>query len=102
MDCVFCRIAAGQEPADIVYRDDNVIVFKDYRPRAPIHLLICPITHYRDFLSAPAEVHRMMSETVDKVAKKLGISQFRLVVNNGPDWGQIVFHLHYHLMAGER
>jgi histidine triad (HIT) family protein len=104
MDCVFCRIAAGSEPAEIIYQDDEVVVFKDYRPRAPIHLLICPKAHYPDFLSAPPEVHRKLTETVSQISHKLGerAKQFRLVVNNGPNWGQIIFHLHYHFLAGDR
>lgn len=104
VECVFCRIIAGKEPADIIYQDDEVIVFRDHRPRAPIHLLICPKQHYPDFLSAPVEVHRMLCDRVKKVAKLEGVKagQFRIVVNNGARWGQIVFHLHYHFMAGER
>ena len=104
MSCVFCEIAAGREPARVFYQDDNVIVFHDRFPRAPIHLLICPKKHYPDFLGAPPEIHSLLADTVNKVSEMLGDEgkEFRLMINNGSGWGQIVFHLHYHFLAGSR
>jgi histidine triad (HIT) family protein len=104
MSCAFCDIIAGEGPAEIFYQDDEVIVFHDHRPQAPIHLLICPRKHYPNFLSAPPEVHAKLTETAQEVSRKLGdkAKEFRLQINNGSSWGQIVFHLHYHFLAGNR
>lgn len=104
MACVFCKIATGEEPAKVFYEDEEVVVFHDHRPSAEVHLLICPKAHYDNFREAPPEVHAKLSATVHKVAGMLGEQgkDFRLIINNGSGWGQIVFHLHYHFLAGRR
>ncbi|MFH2056700.1 MAG: HIT domain-containing protein [bacterium] len=104
MACVFCKIIAREEPAKVFYEDDEVIVFHDHRPSAPVHLLICPKEHYDNFRAAPPEVHTKLAATVQKIAEMLGEQgkNFRLIINNGSGWGQIVFHLHYHFLAGKR
>ncbi len=101
MPCIFCHIIEGKAPTKIFYQDDNVIVFHDIAPKAPIHLLICPKTHHENFVSAPPEVHQQLAQAVRTVSEMLGErgSDFRIQINNGPGSGQIVFHLHYHFLA---
>lgn len=103
-DCIFCKIADRQEPADIIYEDEEAIVFKDINPSAPIHLLVCPKEHYSTFLKTPPEVLPMLQGVIRKVAKQLAIDEsgFRMIINNGRGGGQIIFHLHIHLLAGKR
>jgi histidine triad (HIT) family protein len=102
MECVFCRIFSGEAPARVFYKDDDVVVFYDRAPLAPIHLLAVHREHYQDFVSAPLEVHQKLIETVKKLTEQLGDKgkDFRVMVNNGPKSGQTVFHLHYHILAG--
>jgi histidine triad (HIT) family protein len=104
MGCVFCDIIGHKAPANIFYEDDDVIVFHDHYPRAPTHLLICPKKHYTDLLDAPPEIMPRMFETVKLLARKLGIGDegFRLIVNNGANAGQIVFHLHFHFLTNRK
>jgi histidine triad (HIT) family protein len=104
MSCVFCDIIHKESPSKIFYEDDQVIVFHDRFPRAPTHLLICPKRHYTDLLDAPPDIMPKLFETVKLIAKKLetGNEGFRLVVNNGANAGQIVFHLHFHFMTNRK
>jgi histidine triad (HIT) family protein len=101
MSCIFCKIVDGSAASKVFYQDEEVIVFHDHSPKAPIHLLICPKNHYADFLTAPAEVRSRLAETVEKVSQMLGERgrDFRIQINNGPGSGQLVFHLHYHFLA---
>lgn len=99
-DCVFCRIIAGTAPAKIIYENERVVVFHDHRPQATTHLLVVPKAHHATLLETPAEeveylitVCRILAETLDME------EGFRLVINNGPRSGQIVFHLHVHFMS---
>ena len=103
-DCLFCRIIAREIPANIRYESDDIIAFDDIHPKAPTHVLICPKEHYPTFLEAPEDVLCRMDNGIKKVSETLGLGDrgFRLVVNNGPESGQIVFHLHYHLLAGKQ
>jgi histidine triad (HIT) family protein len=101
MECIFCKIIRGEAHSEIFYQDEDVIVFQDINPKAPIHLLICPKQHYADFISAPPDVLSMLNESVKQVREQLGddAADFRVQINNGPGAGQLVFHLHYHFMA---
>lgn len=102
-DCLFCKIIARQIPADIVYEDDNLLVFKDIHPKAPTHLLLVPKQHV-DSLATLTEkeselaAHLMLS--LPRVAKQVGLKGFKTVINTGKDGGQVVFHLHAHLLGG--
>jgi histidine triad (HIT) family protein len=100
---MFCRIVQGEAPVKVYYQDDDVIVFFDRSPLTPIHLLVCPKTHYSDFMDAPLEAHQVLLSTVKRVVNELGetAKDFRIMINNGPRSGQTVFHLHYHIMAGK-
>lgn len=104
-NCIFCGIAAGEIRAQIIYQDDDVVAFKDLNPQAPTHILIIPIKHIESISGAGAEDCELLGKiqlAAAKIAKELGLKDFRLVANNGKGAGQSVFHLHYHLMGGRR
>lgn len=106
-DCLFCGIVDGKVKAEIVYRDDSVIAFKDIRPKAPVHVLIVPCKHIATLLElqeSDASVLAAIFRAAAKLADEHGIgkSGFRVVVNCGSDAGQTVFHLHYHLLGGRQ
>ena len=104
-DCIFCKIASGEVQAQIVYQDEDVAVFKDLNPQAPTHLIIIPCKHIAKLDEAKQEDIALLGKlqlTAAKIAKEMGIKDFRLVTNNGKGAGQSVEHLHYHLMAGRR
>lgn len=105
-DCIFCKIINKELPSTNVYEDDKVCAFTDIYPAAPVHVLIVPKEHIES-LNAIDEgnvdylVHIHMA--AKKIAEKLGISEkgYRLINNCGPDGGQTVLHLHYHLLGGK-
>ncbi|MBV9334113.1 MAG: HIT domain-containing protein [Candidatus Eremiobacteraeota bacterium] len=106
-DCVFCKIAAGEIPAKVVYRDEGVIAIEDLNPQAPTHLLVMPVEHFatlRDVALAANRTDRLGATLID-VASRLGSEHggdrgFRIVVNTGADGGQTVGHVHLHVLAG--
>jgi histidine triad (HIT) family protein len=104
--CIFCKIIAGDVPSTKIYEDDRVVVIKDIAPKAPIHYLIMPKKHFSDICQLQEEDVSLAGHLL-LVAKKLATSDgktsdFRLVVNNGAEAGQIVFHLHIHFLAGKK
>lgn len=104
--CIFCKIIARSLPADIVAETDDIIVIKDIRPRTPIHYLIIPKKHIPDIQSLRQEDEAVAAHIL-LMAQQLslnlpGSKAFRLVSNNGSDVGQIVFHIHFHFLAGEK
>lgn len=104
-DCVFCRIAAKEIPAKIVYEDDQIIAFDDIRPQAPVHVLIIPKTHYaslNDVSAGRTGVIAALLEKAPVIAESKGVksSGYRVVVNTGHDSGQDVLHIHVHLLGG--
>lgn len=107
MNCIFCKIAAGEIPGEILYQDEEVIAFRDIEPLAPIHLLIIPrrhipsLTHLSD-TDAPLIGHMVI--IANQLARDEGIagSGYRLVINCGEHGGQLVTHLHMHLLGGKR
>lgn len=104
-DCLFCRIVRREIPAGIVYEDGAVLAFRDIHPQAPTHVLIVPKTHVARAmdLTDPALAGALLA-AARKIASDFSVDEkgFRLVVNNGPDAGQAVDHLHVHLLAGRR
>ena len=106
-DCVFCRIVDGQIPADIVYEDDAVVAFKDIKPAAPVHLLVIPKKHIPSLADVKEEDKELLGHIM-LVTKKLAEENqlvergFRLINNCGADGGQVVFHLHFHLLGGRK
>jgi histidine triad (HIT) family protein len=104
-DCIFCKIASGEIPSEIVYQDDDVVIFPDINPLTPVHLLVIPrkhITSLADMADGDTPLVGKMTRAANKVAKDRGLSEngYRLTMNSGPDAGQVVFHLHMHLMGG--
>ena len=107
MECIFCRIIAGEIPADVVFQDKDCIVIRDIHPQAPIHVLIIPRTHIRSVEEAEEKDQTLLGHLIlvaKKVATKEGVSNkgYRLTINCGSDGGQIVPHLHIHLLGGRR
>jgi histidine triad (HIT) family protein len=107
VDCVFCQIAAGKIPSDIVYQDEELIAFRDINPQAPKHLLIIPRKHIASLADlSPAELPLIgsMVALAHKLAREEGITDtgYRLVVNYGEWGGQVVKHLHLHLLGGKK
>ncbi len=106
MDCIFCKIAAGDIPSDILFQDEEVMVFRDIHPKAPTHLLIIPkkhITSLAEVAQSDLPLVARMIDAANKMAKQLGVSSgYRLVINSGERAGQVVPHLHMHLLGGRR
>jgi histidine triad (HIT) family protein len=103
MSCLFCRIIAGELPATIVYRDDDVLAFRDVNPQAPTHILVIPTRHIAsiaDTQDSEAELLGRLITVANHIAQAEKLSGYRLVVNTGAEAGQSVFHLHVHLLGG--
>ncbi|MBN4057039.1 HIT domain-containing protein [bacterium AH-315-J21] len=102
-DCIFCKIIAGEIPSQVVHRDDSYVVFFDIEPKAALHLLICPIAHTNAFQQTPPEIIAGATSVIQNLAKKLNIeNNYSLQINNGANAGQIVFHLHIHLLSSDK
>ena len=104
-DCLFCRIVAGEIPAEIVYEDEQILVFKDINPRAAVHLLAIPKIHLTSLEDLTSE-HQMLIGHImvqlPHLARAQGLPDgFRAIINSGPGGGQEVGHLHVHLLGGE-
>ena len=107
MGCIFCQIIAGEIPAEIVYQDEEVIAFRDISPQAPIHLVIIPRTHIPSLAHLSESQLSLMGYMVDianQLARREGIAErgYRLAMNCGGEGGQLVPHLHMHLLGGRR
>lgn len=106
-DCIFCKIIAGEIPSKQVYQDDRVTAFHDINPVAPVHILIVPNEHIPS-VNAVEEAHEgllgHMFVVARRIAEEMGIAEngYRLIVNTGPHAGQVVFHLHMHLLGGHK
>ena len=106
-DCLFCRIVLREAQADIEYEDDAVLAFKDIYPKAPVHLLIVPKRHIASILALePADTELVgrcfLAARRIGEAKGFGERGYRVSVNCGPDGGQVVYHVHFHFLAGRR
>ncbi|MDH3460842.1 MAG: histidine triad nucleotide-binding protein [Burkholderiaceae bacterium] len=104
--CIFCKIVAGKVPSRKVYEDDEVLVFHDVAPWAPVHLLVVPKAHiatmYDTDEAHTAMLGRMMA-LAPRLAREQGVvNGFRIIVNTGPDGGQEVQHVHMHVIGGPR
>ncbi len=105
MACLFCEIIEKNIPAEIVFEDDEIMAFRDVDPRAPVHILIIPKKHISGLPEATESDKGLMGRICLVAAgiarkEKIGQSGYRLVVNSGPDAGQAVDHLHFHLLGG--
>ena len=105
-NCIFCRIVAGQIPSRKVLDDPELIVFHDINPAAPVHLLLVPKEHFASLDEAQPQHQQLLGKMMllaPRLARDHGaVNGYRVVVNNGPDGGQEVPHLHLHLMGGQR
>ncbi len=106
-DCIFCRIAAGEIPADIIYEDEDIVAFRDINPQAPQHIQIIPKRHIETILDLTDDDITLTGRMVlvaNKIAREAGIAErgYRLVFNCRRDAGQEVFHIHLHLLGGRR
>lgn len=103
-DCVFCRIAAGEIPAELVHEDGDVVAFRDSSPKAEVHVLVVPRRHVPDVVALAADEALLAAvvRAAGHVAGTLAEGEFRLVFNTGSRAGQSVFHAHGHVLAGAR
>ncbi|MDD2418272.1 MAG: histidine triad nucleotide-binding protein [Oscillospiraceae bacterium] len=102
-DCIFCKIVAGDIPSKKLYEDDRVLAFYDIEPKTPVHFLVITKDHIKGALEISEENSRLVAhifEVIAKLAAELELGAFRVVTNNGPDAGQTVFHLHFHVLSG--
>lgn len=105
MDCLFCKIIAGDIPSNKVYEDDQVYAFRDIAPQAPTHILVIPKEHISSVdgitpENSPVVAH--IFQVIPAIAKAEGLENgYRVVSNCGPDAGQTVFHLHFHILGGK-
>ncbi len=105
--CIFCKIISNEAIATIVYRDEQVTAFRDIHPVAPTHILIVPNRHIESVNALESEDEQLMGHlvtTAGKLAKEEGIDGggYRIITNTGFDGGQSVFHIHFHLIGGQR
>jgi histidine triad (HIT) family protein len=103
-DCLFCRVAAGEAPADVVLERDDVLAFRDVNPQAPTHVLVIPRAHVPSLAALDQRHDHLLASlisAVNEVARKDGVAGgFRVVTNIGPASGQSVEHLHLHVLGG--
>ena len=105
MDCLFCKIVAGDIPSTKVYEDETVYAFRDIAPQAPTHILVVPKAHMSGMNDVTAENSAVVAhifEVIPQIAKAEGLANgYRVVSNCGPDAGQTVAHLHFHILGGK-
>ena len=107
MECVFCRIVAGEIPADIIYQDEEFLAFRDIQPQAPTHIVIIPKSHIASITQLTSEQQGLIGRFIllaKELAEKEGISTsgYRVAISCGADGGQLVPHLHLHLLGGRK
>lgn len=105
MDCLFCKIAGGQIPSTKVYEDEKILAFRDITPQAPTHILVIPKQHLAsvsEITPENAAVVAHIFSVIPQIAEKEGLANgYRIVSNCGPDAGQTVKHLHFHILGGQ-
>ncbi len=107
MECIFCKLEKGEIPAEIVFENEKVLVFKDINPQAKVHLLVIPRQHILNVNGLEPENAQIMGEmflAAKKAAELAGIAEsgYRTLINSGPDAGQEVDHIHIHILGGEK
>lgn len=108
MDCIFCKIAAGEIPAKKLYEDEQAVAFTDINPQAPVHILIIPKRHIASLAEVGAtDSDKLLIGHLHAIANQLARQQnlgagYRITINTGPDGGQTVDHLHLHLLGGRQ
>ena len=106
-DCIFCKIVRGKMLATIVYNDAQVTAFRDIHPVAPIHILVVPNKHIASINDVSEQDEQLLGHmlaVVKSITDQEGVAEsgYRLILNNGPDANQVVFHLHLHILGGQR
>jgi histidine triad (HIT) family protein len=101
-DCLFCRIVAGEMPAQTVYSDEEVIAIRDIAPKAPVHVLVLPRGHFTDVadLATDAGQSSAVLRGVAAIARQFDLPYFTTIFNTGRESGQTVFHVHAHVLSG--
>lgn len=104
-NCIFCKIIAGEIPSNKVYEDEDMLVFRDINPQAKVHCLCVPKSHFAtlsEMNEQQAEIVKKCLVKIPAIAAGLGLSDgYRLIINQGKDAGQTVFHLHIHILGGQ-
>lgn len=105
-DCLFCRIVAGELPADVVHETDTVVAFRDVHPQAATHVLLVPREHHPNVAAVAGSRPELLADLVNAAAhvaeaESIAEGGYRLLANTGRDAGQTVFHVHFHLLGGE-
>lgn len=104
-DCIFCKIANGEVPTEMVYEDEFVAAFKDLNPQAPIHILVVPKKHYDNVMQVEEndDIISKIYRAINIISKKENFAEngFRVINNCGKDAGQTVMHMHFHIIAGK-
>ena len=103
MDCIFCKIVAKEVPSDFVLEDDKVVAFQDIHPAAPVHYLVLPKEHIQSIAHLEGNHKEILSHiiyTAKDLAEKLGLKGYKIVFNVGREGGQVIDHLHLHLLGG--
>lgn len=103
MECVFCKIASGEIKSETVYEDETIRIFKDIHPEAPVHLLVVPKEHIQSIAHLQENHNDIIAKLIyaaKDTAAKLGLKGYKLVFNVGREGGQIIDHLHLHLLGG--
>ena len=104
-DCLFCKIVAGELPSERLYEDDEILVFRDINPQAPFHALLIPKIHLatmNDFQPEHAELAGRLFLVAKALAEEHGLPGYRVVVNTNAEGGQIIYHVHMHLLGGRQ
>ncbi|MDF2669662.1 MAG: hydrolase [Paenibacillus sp.] len=107
MDCIFCKIVIGDIPSQKLYENDHIYAFRDIQPAAPVHALIIPKKHIATMNDVEAVDREVLGEILlaaPIIAEQLGVAEsgYRLINNCGSDGGQVVYHIHFHLLGGEK
>jgi histidine triad (HIT) family protein len=105
-DCIFCKIVNKEIPSEVLYEDDDILAFKDINPVAPVHILVIPKKHIisvNDLIAQDVTLVGNIFIVIKKLAAQLGVAEsgYRVVTNTGADGGQLVGHLHFHLIGGK-
>jgi len=101
-DCIFCKIANGDFGTEFIIETDDIVAFRDLNPQAPEHILVIPKEHYDNLTEINnTELLGKLLQGVQKITEKIGLKEFRTVINTGKQAGQSVFHVHLHILGGK-
>lgn len=102
-DCIFCKIANGDFNTEFILETDDIVAFNDINPQAPTHILVIPKNHY-DNLNEVNDIDLLgkLLNAVQTVTKKIGLNEYRTIINTGKEAGQTVFHIHIHIIGGAK